>query len=199
MYTAEIQAQIEEKQQQVEALRSEMNQLKRSAAMPVQDYELRDFSGNPVKLSAAFGDKDQLVLIHNMGFRCPYCTMWADGFNGLYKYVQVRAGFVLVSNDPPEKQQRGAGKRGWTFPMLSAQGTTLFKDLGFSQETEGQFGMDWPGVSTLQKHADGSITRTAADTFGPGDMYNSVWPLFELLAPGTEDIEPTTGLSDQAV
>jgi predicted dithiol-disulfide oxidoreductase (DUF899 family) len=172
-----------------------MVELARTAAMPVQDYTLTDHNGNAVKLSEAFGDRDQLLLIHNMGFRCPYCTMWADGFNGLYRYMQRRAGFVLVSNDDPEKQKRGAEKRGWRFPMLSAQGTTLFRDLGFTDDKDG----DWPGVSALKKNADGSIERTAADIFGPGDMYNSAWHFFDLLAPGTEDIEPTEGISDQTV
>src|SRR5688500_19163457 len=130
VFSEEVSQQIQDKAAQIAKLRSEIVALNRSAAMPVEDYELRDHAGQPVKLSEAFGDRDQLVLVHNMGFRCPYCTMWADGFNGLYKYIQRRAGFVLVSNDEPEKQQRGAQQRGWKFPMLSAAGTTLFEDLG---------------------------------------------------------------------
>jgi predicted dithiol-disulfide oxidoreductase (DUF899 family) len=195
MFTEETKQEIEQREQQIAKLRSEVVALKRESAMPVQDYTLHDPDGNAVKLSAAFGDRDQLVLIHNMGFRCPYCTMWADGFQGLYKYIQRRAGFVLVSNDEPEKQKRGAALRGWTYPMLSSKDTTLFSDLGFQTEQDGV----WPGVSTLKKNADGSLERTACDFFGPGDFYNSAWHFFDLLAPGAEEIEPTEGISDQAV
>jgi predicted dithiol-disulfide oxidoreductase (DUF899 family) len=195
MFTEATKLQIEEKEAQIRNLRSEIIGLKRECAMPVEDYTLHDPDGNPVKLSEAFGDRDQLMLIHNMGFRCPYCTMWADGFQGLYKYIQRRAGFVLVSNDEPEKQKRGAQQRGWTFPMLSSQDTTLFTDLGFQTEKDGV----WPGVSTLKKNADGSIERTASDFFGPGDFYNSAWHMFDLLAPNPEEIEPTEGVSDQQV
>lgn len=195
MLTQEAKQQIEEKEAQIRSLRSEIVGLKRKSAMPVQDYTLHDKEGNSVKLSEAFGNRDQLVLIHNMGFRCPYCTMWADGFQGLYRYIQRRAGFVLVSNDDPEKQKRGAQARGWTFPMLSSQGTSLFRDLGFTDDKDG----DWPGVSTLKKNADGTLERTASDFFGPGDFYNSAWHFFDLLSPNPEDIEPTEGISDQKV
>src|SRR5688500_7081116 len=130
VYSEEIGRRIDEKAGQIAQLRKEIIELARTSAMPVQDYVLTNHAGQSVKLSEAFGDRDQLVLVHNMGFRCAYCTMWADGFNGIYKYIQRRAGFVLVSNDDPEKQQRGAQQRGWKFPMLSAAGTTLFEDLG---------------------------------------------------------------------
>nr|MDQ3024332.1 DUF899 domain-containing protein [bacterium] len=106
MFTDEVKAEMQAREAQLSALRAELLELKRSATMPVRDYALAGFDGNTVKLSDAFDGRDQLVLVHNMGFRCPYCTMWADGFNGLYRYVQRRAAFVLVSNDEPEKQKR---------------------------------------------------------------------------------------------
>jgi predicted dithiol-disulfide oxidoreductase (DUF899 family) len=196
MITNEYTAQIEQKEKELRALNTELLELKRKAyAMPVRDYTLTASDGSTVKLSEAFGDKDQLVLIHNMGFRCSYCTMWADGFNSLYPYVQRRAAFVLLSNDPPEKQTSGAAARGWTFPMLSAQGTSLFNDLGF-QDGDGS---DWPGVSTLVKDPDGSLRRASADIFGPGDNYNAAWHLMDLLERNDESIEPVEGISDQVV
>src|SRR5262245_49724818 len=70
----------------------------------VADYELAHADGSTVKLSALFGDKGQLVLIHNMGKSCPYCTMWADGFNALWKNVGEKAAFALVNNDEPAEQ-----------------------------------------------------------------------------------------------
>ena len=43
-----------------------------------------------------------------MGRGCSYCTLWADGFNGLRHHFEDRAAFVVVSPDTPE-QQKAAG------------------------------------------------------------------------------------------
>jgi predicted dithiol-disulfide oxidoreductase (DUF899 family) len=48
----------------------------------VEDYEPLGWGNKKVRLSSLFGKKDELILIDNMGQGCPYCTMWADGFNG---------------------------------------------------------------------------------------------------------------------
>ncbi|HEY4822831.1 MAG TPA: hypothetical protein VIH83_04000 [Candidatus Bathyarchaeia archaeon] len=48
----------------------------------VREYVLTDSEGGKAALSTLFGKKDDLILVHNMGRSCPYCTMWADGFNG---------------------------------------------------------------------------------------------------------------------
>ncbi|MEP0813937.1 MAG: DUF899 family protein [bacterium] len=149
---------------------------KQLSGTPVQDYALTDRNGKKVRLSKLFGKHDKLALVHNMGRQCPYCTMWADGFNSLYHYVERRAAFVVVSPDPPEIQKAFAEKRGWKFKMLSAHGTTLFKDLGFEFE-----GKPWPGLSTLYKGKDGGIMRHAFKYFGPGDGFCSVWSFYEML------------------
>ena len=70
----------------------------------VKDYEFLDFNNKKIKLSELFGKKKDLIIIHNMGTACAYCTMWADGFNGVHKHLENRAGFVVVSNDKPELQ-----------------------------------------------------------------------------------------------
>ena len=72
---------------------------------PVEDYELTGPDGG-VRLSAMFGDKSDLILIHNMGSGCPYCTMWADEFNGVLHHLESRAAFVVVSPDSPETQTK---------------------------------------------------------------------------------------------
>jgi predicted dithiol-disulfide oxidoreductase (DUF899 family) len=143
----------------------------------VADYALRRPDSTPVTLSELFGDKDRLVLVHNMGKSCPYCTMWADGFNALWKNVAEKAAFALVNNDEPADQARVAAARGWSFPMISAKGTSLFKDLGFA-DGKG----DWyPGVSTLVRKKSSAIERYAGAPFGPGDKFNSVFSFFDLL------------------
>ena len=157
---------------------------RQTGAMPVQDYALKDTAGNTVMLSAAFGPHERMVLIHNMGFACHYCTLWAEGFNGLWKHIEsgeytTAAKFVLVSNDRPDQQLAGAAMRGWTFTMLSARDTSLFDDLGFAEMKDGVPHW-WPGVSTLVKSADGTIQRTGRATFGPGDQFCALWPFMEL-------------------
>lgn len=99
---------------------------------PVKDYELNGPDG-PVRISEMFGDKDDLILVHNMGAGCPFCTMWADEFNGALRHLENRAAFVVVSPDRPSVQQSLTRKRGWRFDMYSAEGTTF---PGTSRESQ---------------------------------------------------------------
>ncbi len=41
----------------------------------VPDYDFRT-EGGTVSLSDMFGDRDRLLVIHNMGQGCRYCTLW---------------------------------------------------------------------------------------------------------------------------
>jgi predicted dithiol-disulfide oxidoreductase (DUF899 family) len=76
--------------------------LAKQAKMDVTDYSLKDTGGNDVKLSAMFGDKENLILVHNMGKACSYCTLWADGFSGVSYFIEKKSAFALVSPDAPE-------------------------------------------------------------------------------------------------
>ena len=156
---------------------------------PVEDYELKGPDGE-VKLSGMFGDKADLILIHNMGSGCPYCTMWADEFNGVLHHLESRAAFVVVSPNHPKVQQDLAEKRGWRFRMYSAAGNTFIEDMGFGSEQEHYDSHAMPGVSVFHRNAGGSIVRVSRDFFGPGDLYCGVWHLFDLLRDGPGDWEP---------
>src|SRR2546428_2337167 len=127
----------------------------------VQDYTLKDSGGNEVKLSQLFGDKKDLVLVHNMGKSCRYCTLWADGFNGNFYFIEKLAAFALVSPDTSEVQKSFAAERGWKFPMYSGAGSAFIKDMGY-QDKKGGY---WPGASVFHKNADGSITRVSKTFF----------------------------------
>ena len=48
----------------------------------VNKYNFSTLNGE-TSLMDLFGEKDKLLLIHNMGQGCLYCTLWADGFKWL--------------------------------------------------------------------------------------------------------------------
>lgn len=147
---------------------------------PVAEYTFVDRTGSAVSLREIFGEKNDLLVVHNMGQRCVYCTLWADGLNGIAAHLSDRAAFVLCSPDDPETQARFAAGRGWTFRMVSAKDSPFAKDMGFEPEP----GKYWPGVSAFHKDAAGSVTRTGWTNFGPGDDFCPVWPLLDLLKNG---------------
>ena len=171
-----IAAKAGELQGKIGALEAELKALRQGAAETAQDYRFAD-AGGAVALSDLFGDKDELVLVHNMGASCPYCTMWADGYSGVTSYVEERAAFVVASPDAPAAQQETAKSRGWKFRMVSSQGSPFFGDMGF----EDGKGKPFPGVSTFRKRGDGSIEHLASAQFGPGDKFCSVFSFFNLL------------------
>jgi predicted dithiol-disulfide oxidoreductase (DUF899 family) len=179
--------QVEELEQQILEEKKKLAEMRKQLpAQPVDDYQFTAPDGSQVKLSQMFGDKDELLLIHNMGKSCPYCTLWADGFNGVRHHLSNRAAFVLVSPDDHETQRQFAQSRGWEFPMYSHKGTTFSKDVGFESED----GKQWPGFSTFRKSANGKIERVAKAFFGPGDDYCALWHLFDLLPNGVNGWEP---------
>jgi predicted dithiol-disulfide oxidoreductase (DUF899 family) len=151
---------------------------------PVEDYAFATPDGT-APLSKLFGRKDDLIVIHNMGSSCPYCTLWADGFNGLYPHLADRAAFAVVSPDTVAAQRRFASGRGWRFPLYSGRGSTFARDMGFMSKD----GDPWPGVSTFRRRG-GKILRIASAPFGPHDPFCSAWHLFDLLHSGVGNWAP---------
>jgi predicted dithiol-disulfide oxidoreductase (DUF899 family) len=138
-------------------------------------------------LDDLFGDRDDLLVLHNMGKNCNYCTLWADGFIGLHKHILSRCAFVMVNPNDPETQKEFAESRGWPFRMVSDRELRFTKDMGMYKEGEGV----WPGISGFRRNADGSINRVAWSYLGPGDDFCAIWPMFDLLEGGPGDWEPS--------
>jgi len=176
---------IEALRARMAVLRDEIRTLQREIEPePVTDYTLETAAG-PRALSELFGERDDLLVIHNMGRACPYCTLWADGLNGVYDHLADRAAFVVTSPDTPEVQRDFAASRGWRFPMASHRGTSFATDMGFGNEADG-----WePGVSALQRR-DGRIVRVSHTHFGPGDQFAAIWHLFDLFPEGPAGWSP---------
>lgn len=154
----------------------------------VKEYTFGSSDGS-VAMSDLFGKKDDLIVIHNMGKSCVYCTMWADGFNGLFEHLNDRAAFVVASPDPVEVQQEFAQSRGWKFPMISCAENTFISEMGFLDEKE----KPAPGISTFYKDYADTITRVAAANVGPGDDFCSAWPIFDMLHDGPKNWDPKYG------
>jgi len=178
--------QIDELEYQLQELKQKVAELRRERPREeVEDYQLLDSEGRKASLSSLFGNQSKLILVHNMGRDCSYCTMWADGFNGLLPHLENRAAFVLTSPDKPEAQKEFVQSRGWKFPVYSAAGTSFIADMGFNDEKEGLM----PGVSVFTKEYD-KIYRVSRAEFGPGDNFCATWHFFELLPEGINGWEP---------
>ena len=170
---------------QITDIRRKMRALQATAEPePVADYASATVDGT-ARLSRLFGGKDDLIVIHNMGTSCPGCTLWADGFNGIYEHLANRAAFVVCSPDAPDASRRFAAARGWRFPMVSHTGTEFAADMGYRSESGG-----WrPGVSVFRRDGD-RIVRVSDTSFQPGDDFCAVWHLLDLLPDGAAGWSP---------
>src|SRR5690348_9634223 len=91
--------------EEITALKQKLSEARRRRPHePVSDYQLQAANNQSVALSDLFGDKKDLLVIHNMGRSCRYCTLWADGLNALLPHIQDRTSIVLASPDTPDAQ-----------------------------------------------------------------------------------------------
>ncbi|MBS1707659.1 MAG: DUF899 family protein [Armatimonadetes bacterium] len=181
------QAEIEALEAQIQELKGRLSKaLAEREVEPVADYEFLTENG-AVRLSELFGEHDDLLVVHNMGQSCSYCTLWADGFIGLYPQIKARCAFVLVSPDVPSVQAKIKAERSWPFPMVSDKEKVFTTQMGYLKDGNSF----WPGVSAFHKQADGSMVRTNQAVFGPGDDYCAVWPFLDLLKDQADGWEPS--------
>lgn len=177
-----LQQEIFDKQQELRKL--QLNQ----PLEEIENYSFKNREGKEVDLLSLFKDSEELLVIHNMGKKCPYCTMWADGFRGYSEMLSDRMPWVLTTPDNFQDMKLFSESREWDFNVLSFYETSFAKDLGFEFEKEGKRHY-WPGVSALIKKND-KIYRTAKDSFGPGDVYNPVWHFLDLFPKGANNWHP---------
>jgi len=179
MKYTDVHGKLADYRRQIGAIREKMREtLATVEPQPVPDYTFANLEG-PVRLSALFGEHEDLIVIHNMGVSCSYCTLWADGYNGLHQHVVPRAGFAVSSPDQPAVQKRFAASRGWSFPMVSHAGSTFATDMGYVSAKGGWM----PGVSVFRRDG-GTILRVSDTGFSPGDDFCALWHFFDLLPGG---------------
>ncbi len=165
-------------------LTMKLHELRRkNDAAEVPNYGFETQNGQTTLLDL-FGDQDTLMLIHNMGQGCRWCTVWADGFNGFLPHLESALSVVLVSKDAPDVQRRFANARGWRFRLASHGGGT------YIQEQSAQVGVNnMPGVVVYERDGE-TITRKNSAVFGPGDLYCSLWHLLALAGLGEPEFTP---------
>ncbi len=137
-----------------------------------------------MRLSELFGDHDHLLVIHNMGTFCSYCTLWADGINAIIPHLDSTLSVVLVSKDTPQVQRDFANDRGWRMRMASHRGGAYLQEQVNSEGME-----NYPGVACYRRQGD-SIQRVAYSHFGPGDLYCSIWHLLGMAGIGLNEWAP---------
>ena len=165
-------------------LTAELNALRRqNPPTPVPDYAFQTLDGE-TSLSQLFGEREQLLVVHNMGQGCRYCTLWADGFNGLLAHLESVLSVVLVSKDAPAVQRRFAHSRGWRFRMVSHGGGAYIQEQGVFGEAE-----NYPGAVVYERQG-ATILRKNACVFGPGDLYCAVWPFLGMAGLDGDDWTP---------
>jgi predicted dithiol-disulfide oxidoreductase (DUF899 family) len=175
---------IIELERNIGELMAELNALRKSSpGTPVPNYTFATLTGQ-VSLLELFGGKDKLLAIHNMGQGCRYCTLWADGFNGLLAHLESALCVVLLSKDLPEVQRRFANARGWRFRLASHGGGAYIREQSVFNGDD-----NFPGAVVYERDGD-AILRKNSCVFGPGDLYCSMWSLLGLAGLGEEEWTP---------
>ena len=175
---------IAELQQQIFKSIEELEELQRgNSGEEVPNYSFAT-QGGEVSLLDLFAGRDKLLMIHNMGQGCRYCTMWADGLNGILPHLESAMAVAFVSKDEPELQRRMANSRGWRFRLASHGGSDYIKEQTVSEGSE-----NYPGVVTYKREGD-KIIRLNCSIFGPGDLYCSTWNLLAMAGMGFDDWTP---------
>jgi len=177
---ADLEAQISELTAKLQALR------KSYQGVEVPNYTFANQNGE-LSLLDLFGDHERLLLIHNMGQGCRYCTLWADGFNGFLPHLESAMAVALVSKDQPDVQRRFANARGWRFNLASHGGGDYIREQTVLEGAE-----NMPGAVAYVRDGN-SIIRTNSAAFGPGDIYCSMWSLLGLAGLDESEWTPQYG------
>jgi len=165
---------IRDIEQNIHTLMERLAKLQKSnRGNEVINYSFSTIEGE-INLLDLFGEKDKLLLIHNMGQGCRYCTLWADGLNGFLPHLEATISVVLVSKDVPQLQRKFANSRGWMFRLASHGGGEYIQEQSVMKDSN-----NMPGAVVYERDGN-KIYRKNDCVFGPGDIYCSMWSLLGL-------------------
>ncbi|MCB1197640.1 MAG: DUF899 family protein [Deltaproteobacteria bacterium] len=179
------------KQEEIQKLEVEIGELitklnglrKENPSQEVANYMFSTTTGE-ISLHDLFGQHDTLMVIHNMGQGCRYCTLWGDGINGFLPHLENTMAVAMVSKDDPVLQRQFANARGWRFTTASHGGKGYIEEQTVSEGSK-----NMPGVVVYTRKGN-TIYRKNASVFGPGDLYCSLWHLISLAGMGVEEFTP---------
>jgi len=177
-------AELDALERQIDALKAELRAARQAQLSEVGEYEFAVLNGRR-NLSELFLDKNDLIVVHNMGRSCVYCTSYGDALNGIAAHLQSRTALAMVTPDAPADQLQFTSSRDWQFHIVSDDSGAFTSDMGFKTE-EGLM----PGFSCFYRHEDGRMERTGFSFFCPGDEFNPIWPYLSMLKEGAGDWSP---------
>lgn len=172
-----LESEISERTQKIEKLR------KKAKPVEVKNYIFQTHTGKTTLLDL-FGTKTKLLMIHNMGQACRWCTSWADAINGVLPHLESEFAVVLTSKDSPETQRVFALSRHWEFFLASHGGTEYIIEQSV---TAG--GKNDPGIVCYERKGK-TIFRKNSSEFGPGDVFNPLFHIVTLGGIGMEEFTP---------
>lgn len=175
---------ILELEMKIMEMTAELRQLQRELPGQVVDnYEFDTIDGKR-SLRDLFADQNKLLVIHNMGQACRYCTLWGDGINPYVSHLETAMSVVMVSKDSPQVQRNFANSRQWRIRMASHAGGDYMKD---QVAAEGMGNM--PGAVVYELVGE-EIHRKASTYFGPSDLYCPQWHFLGLAGIDIGDWTP---------
>ncbi len=181
-----IETQITELEDQIREMKKELSALRKKVKpVEIENYFLTDLNGNQVSLQSLFQEKEELLLIFNMGKSCRWCTLWADGFNGLTSHLQNRVSFALISPDNYKEAKEFATSRDWKFNILIDADSPFRETIGLKSEN----GIT-PAAATFSMDDSGKIYLRTISEFGPGDNFCVMYDLLDLLPKGYNNWAP---------
>lgn len=166
-------------EERINELILQLNELRRKAEpVEVEDYKFRTSEGE-TSLSELFGDDSQLLVIHNMGKRCTYCMLYADGIHGFLPHLESNLGVVLVTGEEPEVQAKFAASRGWKFRLAS------HKELPYGEVAD-----ENAAGAVVYEKKEGKIFMKNECGFFQDDLYGAVWSFLGLAGISPDDWSP---------
>ena len=173
----------------------------------VPDYEFQEGPANldagdapitTVRLSDLFTGPNRSVVISHLMYgrrqtnRCPMCTMWIDGYNGVAQHLARNVDFAIAAAADPSMLLQHARNRGWRNLRLLSCGSSKFKYDLRSEDAEGR---QDPTISVFTRDRDGTLRHSysahpwmANDVKERGiDLLTAVYNVLDLTPQGRSD------------
>jgi len=162
-----------------------------------EEIDLTDGSTRPVKFSALFGDKSDLLVYSYMygpewQDPCPSCTSFIDCIDAVSRHVRQQAELVVIGKATPQQLFEIAKERNWTeLRLLSCEKNDYARDYNAQPGETSQSLM--PLINVFQKDTDGihhfwasELLWTPMDGKHPRhiDIAWSVWGLLDMTRSG---------------